>query len=164
MKVLVFLLAALVSNAYAGCCKGKTARLVQEQWDSIWTAEKSHNKVMIARAVFDDLFANHPEAKSLFKRVNVDDLDSPEFKAHMVRVMGGLDIAVNLVHDKPALNAQLTQLSVQHQAREGVTSAQFTAIGESFLHVLPHAIPDFNADAWSACFAIIAEGITYGLP
>lgn len=54
MKLLVLVLAALVSNAYAGCCKGKTARLVQEQWDSIWTAEKSHNKVQIGAAVFEE--------------------------------------------------------------------------------------------------------------
>jgi hypothetical protein len=52
MKLLLVVLAAVVSSAYAGCCKGATARLVIEQWDSIWTAEKSHNKVTIAQAVF----------------------------------------------------------------------------------------------------------------
>jgi hemoglobin-like flavoprotein len=164
MKLILLVFAAIVGTALAGCCKGKTARLVQQQWSSIWTAEKSHNKVTIARAVFDDLFNGHPGAKDFFKRVNVDDMDSPEFRAHCVRVMGGLDISMNLLHDKEALNAQLAHLSHQHQERDGITSGHFGLIVESFLRVLPQAVPSFNHDAWAVCLDVITGGITYGLP
>ena len=66
-----------------------------------------------------------PGAKALFKRVNVDDVNSPEFNSHVMRVMGGLDVLINYLGDTPALEKMLSHLAKQHVVRDGVTTAGF---------------------------------------
>ena len=69
------------------------------------------------------LFEVVPGAKALFSRVHVDDMRSPEFSAQMVRVMTGLDIAINALNDQSLLKSLTGHLSSQHAARPGVTAA-----------------------------------------
>ena len=75
--------------------------------------------------LLSSLFERDSGAKSLFKRVNVDDIDSPEFKAHCVRVINGLDTLVNMAFDPATLDEQLAHLAAQHAARDGVKAAHF---------------------------------------
>jgi hypothetical protein len=162
MKVVVLLL-GFVAYASAGCCSMEDRREVLSLWESIWSAQFSGRRVAIAQAVFNDLFERDPSSKDLFKRVNVDDVDSPEFRAHCVRVINGLDTIINMSFDPAVLGEQLAHLSQQHKERDGVTAAHFDLMGESFLAVLGQAIPCFNADAWSRCFDGFTAGITEGL-
>ena len=71
------------------------------------------------------LFELDPGAKDLFGRVNVADFNSPEFSGHIMRVMGGLDILMNYMHNLPALESMLAHLATQHSVRPGVTTAGF---------------------------------------
>ncbi len=71
------------------------------------------------------LFENYPESKGLFERVNVKDPASPEFGAHVIRVVNGLDIAISLLDDPATLDEELSHLSKQHQDRKGITSSHF---------------------------------------
>jgi len=67
---------------------------------------------------FARIFAHEPEARDLFKRVNGDDVTSPEFKAHSLRVLGGLDMSIALMDDEGALSSQLQHLQGQHKERK----------------------------------------------
>ena len=72
------------------------------------------------------LFDRYPEAKALFSRVNVDHPDSPEFRAHLIRITNGLDILVNLMDDPVVLFKQIEHLADQHVAREGMKASYIT--------------------------------------
>merc|ERR1712141_710325 len=163
MKVLILLL-GFVAYTYAGsCCSMEDRKEVLALWESIWSAQYSGRRVAVAQAVFNDLFERAPEAKALFKRVNVDDVDSAEFRAHCVRVINGLDTLVNMAFDPATLDEQLAHLAAQHAARDGVKAAHFDVIADSFEAVLSQAIPCFNSDAWNRCFSGFTAGITAGL-
>ena len=66
-----------------------------------------------------------PEAIDLFKRVNVDDRDSPEFKAHIIRIINGIDSMMNLLTNPAALDSGLNFLAAQHAVRDGVRASHF---------------------------------------
>lgn len=158
---------ALASGALAGgagCCSEKDARRVLKDWEHVWGAEFTGRRVEVAKAVFEHLFEHHPDTKALFARVNVEDTSSPEFKAHCIRVVNGLDVAINLLLSPKTLKVQLAHLSQQHVDRKNIKAEYFTQIAESFLHVMPQVSPEFNPDAWSSCFGRIAKGISHGLP
>lgn len=133
-------------------------------WLDIWSAEYTGRRVAVGMAVFQDLFDKLPETKALFTGVGVDDLDSNEFKAHVVRVVNGLDTSINLLDDPAVLDEQLKHLNDQHLARDGVKAEYFSAMGASFLKVMPQISGCFNPDAFSRCFQRISSGITSGLP
>ena len=71
------------------------------------------------------LFEQAPESKALFKGVNVDDMNSPEFRAHCVRVTNGLDIVINMASNSATLHEQLHHLGGQHAKRPGVKASYF---------------------------------------
>lgn len=167
MKVLgaLVMLGLLAYASAADCrCSADDIKTVLRDWESVWGAEFTGRRVSIAQAVFDDLFAEVPAAKGLFKRVKVEDKNSPEFKAHCIRVVNGLDLAINLLNDPASLESALNHLSTQHGARPGVTAGAFTTMQGSFDRVLARVIPGFNHDAWDACFSKITDGISGGLP
>ena len=57
----------------------------------------------------------------MFERVNGDNIWSPEFQAHGLRVLGGLDMAISLLSDEDLLQAALSHLKAQHDPR-GITA------------------------------------------
>jgi len=162
MKV-VLLLLGFVAYASAGCCSMEDRKEVLALWESVWSAQYSGRRVAVAQAVFNDLFERAPGAKALFKRVNVDDVNSPEFRAHCVRVINGLDTLINMAFDPATLEEQMAHLGAQHAARDGVKASAFDVIEKSFEAVLGQAIPCFNADAWRRCFNQFTAGITSAL-
>lgn len=146
------------------CSPGDKA-IVQEQWGRLWNSDDSGRiKVLLGKVVFTNLFARDGGLKGLFKRVNVDNMDSPEFQSHTVRVLEGLDIVINLLQDNEAAKAQLAHLAAQHVARDGVKASHFKVMGEILLEGLDNLIPDFAYDSWQSCFGRVAEGITATLP
>ena len=64
----------------------------------------------------------------LFTRVKVANQNSPEFKAHAIRVVNGLDSAIGLLSDPATLDVQLAHLSEQHKKYPGVTKTSFKVI------------------------------------
>jgi hemoglobin-like flavoprotein len=168
MKALLVMIAALIGVACAGdgqkCCSVEDRREVLNFWESVWGAQFSGRRVIIAQNVFKALFRDFPAAKGLFSRVNVDDVDSAEFKSHCVRVINGLDVAINLLDDPASLKQQLDHLHSQHLARKGVKAEYFQYIGRAFAEVMPKGATCFNPDAWGSCFNYIANAISNGLP
>jgi len=72
------------------------------------------------------LFERYPEAKALFSRVKADEPDSPEFRAHLLRIDNGLDIMVNMMDDAPVLYEEIKHLTAQHAARDGMKAEYMT--------------------------------------
>jgi len=163
MKFLI-VMAALMGLAAAdasdfSCCSSEDRAEMQALWHEIWSAQYTGRRVQVAQAVFDDLFERNPDSKNLFKGVNVDDIQSPEFKAHCIRVVNGLDTVIGLLDDPFTLMEQLEHLGIQHKGRPGVTKDHFATIARSYLAVMPQVSSCFNADAWSRCFDGIANKI-----
>ena len=71
------------------------------------------------------LFIENPDAKKLFTRVNVHDQSSPEFQAHVVRVINGLDLCINSLTSRPLLESVTDHMATQHFVRQGVSQAHF---------------------------------------
>jgi len=66
------------------------------------------------------VFERYPESKALFSRVNVDHPESPEWRAHLVRIDSGLDILINLMEDPSVLYKEIEHLANQHAAKDGM--------------------------------------------
>lgn len=157
--------AALGHQGRRDCCTPGDKAIVQEQWGRLWNSQDSGKiKTILGGVIFDNLFARDASLKDLFKRVNVDDTNSDEFKAHTVRVLNGLDIVINLLQDDAAARAAMAHLAAQHVARDGVRAGHFKVLGEILLNGLDNLIPDFAFDSWQSCFGRVAEGITATLP
>ena len=80
------------------------------------------------------VFAQAPEARSLFKRVHGDDTTSGAFQAHSMRVLAGFDIVINLLDQPDALKAELSHLEAQHDKR-GIPDEYFTVSNSVFFLV-----------------------------
>ena len=81
-----------------------------------------------SECIYCSIFNRDPGAMQMFSRVNVADLHSPEFEAHVVRVVNGLDILINFLDDRPSLEAAAKHLADQHAARPGVTAGYFQVL------------------------------------
>ncbi|CAH1787065.1 unnamed protein product, partial [Owenia fusiformis] len=102
---------AIVAAAYASdCCNGADRKTVLRQWESVWKANYNNARANIAKDIFARFFAKVPEAKPLFTRVKVEDPKSAAFSAHAIRIISGLDIALNLLSDPQTLNEELSHL------------------------------------------------------
>ena len=66
-----------------------------------------------------------PATKPLFANVNIDNFNSPEFGAHVLRVFFGFDLCLNALQDIPVLEELISHLARQHVARVGVKAAYF---------------------------------------
>nr|UCK81457.1 haemoglobin B2 chain [Arenicola marina]CAI56309.1 haemoglobin B2 chain [Arenicola marina] len=153
-------LLALVGLAVCDdCCTTEDRKEVQTLWSEIWSAQFTGRRVQVAQAVFEDLFRRDPESKNLFKRVNVDDMNSPEFHAHCIRVVNGLDTVIGLLDDPDTLKSQLEHLAQQHKERDGIHKTHFDEMSHAFGAVMPQVSSCFNPDAWNRCFGSIATKI-----
>ena len=52
-------------------------------------------------------------------------MESPEFEAHLLRIINGVNLLVNFLQDPPALIAAAKHMADQHASRLGVTAFQF---------------------------------------
>nr|2D2M_C Chain C, Giant hemoglobin, B2(c) globin chain [Oligobrachia mashikoi]2D2N_C Chain C, Giant hemoglobin, B2(c) globin chain [Oligobrachia mashikoi]2ZFO_C Chain C, Extracellular giant hemoglobin major globin subunit B2 [Oligobrachia mashikoi]2ZS0_C Chain C, Extracellular giant hemoglobin major globin subunit B2 [Oligobrachia mashikoi]2ZS1_C Chain C, Extracellular giant hemoglobin major globin subunit B2 [Oligobrachia mashikoi]7E96_C Chain C, Extracellular giant hemoglobin major globin subunit len=147
----------------SSCCSSEDRANVMHNWDAAWSAAYSDRRVALAQAVFASLFSRDAAAQGLFSGVSADNPDSADFRAHCVRVVNGLDVAINMLNDPAVLNEQLAHLSAQHQARAGVAAAHFDVMAEAFAEVMPQVSSCFSSDSWNRCFARIANGISAGL-
>jgi hemoglobin-like flavoprotein len=164
LRILLVVAVAAVAVSADDCCSAEDRKELQFLWKRVWTSSFTDRKVAIAGAVFEELFNRYPEAKALFKRVKVDDTNSGEWQAHLVRVANGLDTIINLLSDPDVLAQQLDHLSNQHVARAGVKAVYFKAIGDAFEKVLSQVATCFNAEAFERCFTRVANIISAKLP
>lgn len=84
------------------------------------------------------MFAQVPEARSLFDRVDGDDTSSAKFIGHAMRVLAGLDIAIGLLDQPEALKAQLDHLHEQHEDRH--VTDQYYKVNHSLQMFSVHSV------------------------
>lgn len=164
LVIALTLVAACLAVHDSHCCSSGDLHTVQDQWNRIWnTPDSGAVKVVFGRAIFSEFLTKEPESKVLFSRVNVDHPESAEFSAHMIRVLTGLDISINLLGDDSALDAELNHLNMQHRAREGVTAHHFKVFAEVLSHTLAQVLSDYDGVAWTACQSRMGTLLKAGL-
>jgi hypothetical protein len=157
MKVLLCLL-ALVGVCMADQCNKLQRLKVKKQWADVFFG--STGRAAEGIAVFRAIFKLNPDARDYFKRVNVADESSPEFKAHIDRVLSGLDMAISLLDQPEVLEAELAHLNEQHKERR-IPASAFALFKKSLMEIAPAAMGKcFDEEAWSECFDVISNGIT----
>ena len=150
------LFCVLVGMVAAECGPLQIIR-VKSQWAEAY-GDGAHRDAF-AQAVWRAIFKYTPESESLFDRVNGQDVTSPEFRAHALRVLDGLDMVISLLDDEPAFNAQLAHLKGQHNKR-GIPANYFRTFGVALETVARAAIGKcFDQDAFESCYDKIASGI-----
>ncbi|MRA76149.1 hypothetical protein GH890_32490, partial [Bacillus thuringiensis] len=73
-----------------------------------------------------------PDARSIFESVKSENMKSPEFQAHIARVLGGLDRVISMLDSKPTLDADLAHLKSQHDPR-GLDPATFVVFRQALI-------------------------------
>ena len=73
-----------------------------------------------------------PAIKPLLARVNVNDVHSAEFGAHVLRVVVGFDLCISALNDGLVLNEITSHLAKQHAARVGV-KREYILVSDSLL-------------------------------
>lgn len=130
---------------------------VKTQWAEAFGSME--DRLAFAQAVWRAIFAHAPEAVKLFRRVHGDDLHSPEFKAHSMRVLAGLDMTISMMDDPEAFEAQLHHLQGQHEARE-IPGNYFEVFEHALLQVVHASVGRcFDPHAWHGCYDRISSGI-----
>jgi hypothetical protein len=159
MKILIVLaaLAAFITVSEGSGCDKLQRLKVKAQWTRAYSA--GHDREDFAQAIWRAIFAQAPDARALFKRVGGDDTNSGAFVAHSLRVLAGFDIVIALLDQDDALNAALTHLQKQHDARH-IPDSYFEAFRHALGHVLPAQLGRcWDKQAWSDCFDVVAKGI-----
>jgi len=147
------------------CCSAADVRIVQTQWKSLWKdTESSKVKSGVAKLLLLKLTEKHADAAGVFKDVNIANPKSPEFTAHAMRVINGMDMAINLLSDPDALEKALEHLADQHAARTGVKKEHFRTFGEILNAGLPKVLDKYNEMSWKSCLRGVLRKIAAKLP
>ena len=72
------------------------------------------------------IFERFPESRVLFTRVSGDDMDSPKFRAHILRITEGVDNMISLMDDSRVLLKEVEHLANQHAAVDGMKARYIT--------------------------------------
>jgi len=145
----------------AHCCSAEDRNIVQKQWKSLWTSsESSRVKMELGAKLLLKLGELQPTAAELLKAVNVENPDSPEFKAHAMRVLTGLDMFINLLKDQEALDAVLLTFSNRHANIAGMKAVYVKTFGQILGSALPQVLDEYDSRAWKACFTVVLNGFT----
>ena len=81
--------------------------------------------MVLLSILWPSLFSKYPEARALFKRVRVDEPESGEFRSHLIRVINGIDVIVNLLTSPNVLAQHLAHLGEQHELVVGMRKVYF---------------------------------------
>jgi len=154
LRVAIF--SVLVAIVFADCGVLE-AQLVKQQWAKAMGHGEDREDFFVS--IFNDLFADMPDARALFDRVRGDNTYSPEFRAHASRVFGGVDLCVGALDQEPRFVATLAHLKGQHVERK-IPAEAWAAFKGVILNTIPKSVGlCFARDAWSSCLDRIVGGI-----
>lgn len=156
----LIVLSALVAVAMSSsCCSMEDRRAVLTMWESVWAASFTGRRVTIAKNAFRILFEKDATTKALFTNAGIENMEGPQFKAHCMRVVNGLDTIINLAFESDSLEEQLVHLGDQHAKYKGLTANHFQLFRESFAEILPQAVPCFDVGVWNRCLTYMQDKI-----
>nr|ALO75570.1 hemoglobin subunit A1 [Lamellibrachia luymesi] len=159
MKVPGMLLLLLGLAAYASADCNILQRLkVKMQWAKAYGFGAERAK--FGNSLWTSIFNYAPDARDLFDSVKSKEMQSPQFKAHVARVIGGLDRVISMLDNEEALNADLEHLKSQHDPRE-LDALNFVVFGKALFATVGGKFGVcFDLPAWESCYKVIARGIT----
>jgi len=142
------------------CCSAEDRREVATIWHQVWSTSYTSRKVKIMRAVWDDLVHSHPEIRDFMVKAGITSEDTPEFRAHVIRIAHGLDNLINLLDNPMILEEQIHHMATRYGAKVGLKKTYFDAISESFQNVIPKIASCFNKGAWGRCLNRLASAVS----
>jgi carbonic anhydrase len=161
MKLVLVILAVVAGVCFAkdfGCGPLQKLRVKSD-----WAAAYKHGNAReeFALAVWHVFLASNPEQKDLFKYVGVDDTRSGEFKAHMARVLGGLDAIISVLENSSVLDEVVGHYADFHK-KFGLLP--FKEFGKALAVVIESNVGRnrFGAEAWENCFHLIDSKMAEG--
>jgi hemoglobin-like flavoprotein len=160
MKLIIaaVVLSMCVAYTTASGCDLLQRFKVKHQWSEAFGS--GHHRIEFGVRVFRRLFKSHPETRTLFERVNGENIFSPAFEAHAERVLSGLDVTIGLLDDPAALAAQFAHLKEKHVPRN-VKTEYYTYFGTELKEVLSFYLgTKFDYAAWSDCLTALFAKIT----
>lgn len=165
MLRLVLAVCLAAAAAADSCCSAGDQEKVKATWNSFWdNSDSSATKVIFGKEVFTRLFALQPDSETVFKNVGVDNMDSPAFSSHMIRVLTGLDLVINLLGEDDALKAELVHLNGQHLKRDGLKAAYFDSMVDILHATLPQVVENYDGLAFKNCLKKAVGAISHDLP
>jgi len=114
--------------------------------ESTWTAAKGLGVETVGVLLFKNIFTAAPEALALFSFKDEADLyESVTLKAHGVKVVTTVDVAVSTLRDLPALVPVLQELALKHVGY-GVLAAHYPVVGAALIKTLKDGL----GEAWTS--------------
>jgi hemoglobin-like flavoprotein len=157
--ILLLLIGAVAWTSAKECCSAGDRHVVETQWKALFEDQGAKFRYGVSKLLLVKVIEAYPEAKALFKGVNVDNPDSGEFNAHCLRIFNALDMTINLLEDDDALDAALDHLATQHQGRPGIKKAYFTTFGTVLFRGLPRILDEYDDMAWKACITGVLDKV-----
>nr|1YHU_A Chain A, hemoglobin A1 chain [Riftia pachyptila]1YHU_E Chain E, hemoglobin A1 chain [Riftia pachyptila]1YHU_I Chain I, hemoglobin A1 chain [Riftia pachyptila]1YHU_M Chain M, hemoglobin A1 chain [Riftia pachyptila]1YHU_Q Chain Q, hemoglobin A1 chain [Riftia pachyptila]1YHU_U Chain U, hemoglobin A1 chain [Riftia pachyptila] len=131
---------------------------VKDEWAKAYGIGAARSK--FGDALWRNVFNYAPNARDIFESVNSKDMASPEFKAHIARVLGGLDRVISMLDNQATLDADLAHLKSQHDPRT-IDPVNFVVFRKALIATVAGTFGVcFDVPAWQGCYNIIAKGIT----
>nr|P83122.1 RecName: Full=Extracellular globin-1; AltName: Full=Erythrocruorin; AltName: Full=Globin I [Metaphire hilgendorfi] len=129
---------------------------VKHQWQTVFS--EAH-RTEFSLHFWKEFLHDHPSLVELFTRVNGANIYSPEFQAHGIRVLAGLDSVIGVLDEIPTLTVQLAHLKAQHTER-GTKPEYFDLFGKHLAsHLGDELGTHFDYAAFRDCYDFIASGI-----
>lgn len=155
---LAVVLCVCLAQALADECGPLQRFKIKHQWTEAFGG--THERIDFGLKLWNSIFHDHPDMRGVFTRVHGDNVYSPQFEAHIQRVLGGLDMTISLLDDQSALDAQLAHLKVQHAERD-LKSEYYTEFTDHLLDVLPEYLGSkLDFGAWKSCMGLITSGMS----
>nr|QQO51916.1 extracellular globin Egb_A1a [Platynereis dumerilii] len=154
--ITVFLILAMASASLADDCTQLDMIKVKHQWAEVYGVES--NRQEFGLAVFKRFFVIHPD-RSLFVNVHGDNVYSPEFQAHVARVLAGVDILISSMDQEAIFKAAQKHYADFHKSKFG--EVPLVEFGTAMRDVLPKyvGLRNYDNDSWSRCYAYITSKV-----
>ncbi|XP_045771911.1 globin-like isoform X1 [Maniola jurtina] len=105
-----------VANPHSGLTR-REVYAVQQSWAPVYAHSVANGTELLKR-----LFRAYPETKEFFKMVRKSSEDdyaqNPQFKAHVINLMGSLNLAVNNLNQPEVVAAMMNKLGESHGRRK----------------------------------------------
>lgn len=150
LKLLLLSAVLAVVSASDFYCGTLWIQMVKDQWAQAYGYGK--DREAFGEALWHKVFAAAPEVRVLFERVRADNTFSPEFRAHSLRVLAGLDMSISLLDNEADFVATMTHLHDQHKER-GIDAAHYSAFKTALMETVPEfiGIECYKWDSWGVC-------------
>ncbi|KAK2168130.1 hypothetical protein LSH36_20g09024 [Paralvinella palmiformis] len=130
-------------NGNRKICSALDTRIVQEEWESVFSSRDGGVRRVIL-------------VNEMFRKMT----ESAAFQAHMYRLITDLNSIISLLHNEPALIAQLRHLAYKRNRYMGAHVAYYKALTGVMMTTLPRIANHFTVSAWDACLTHIGIELT----